>query len=496
MGSQKTSGKVMHTRIRSPKITKSLSTPSPQTIQQFPSRASKISTDVHQPKSENQSTKLSKGSGFHLSQIAIASSNPSKPVSPKISIIPVGEQEKETTHSQIIQHNPLSISPKLSIQEHSSNLIQRKHLSISEAINNFKNTVTPTNEPTGSPTLVESGQFYWTKQISFAIIKEIQRLSPMLKEDPTKLPDDPHNLAAQQWQTLINWIKSVVDEWPHNQAAKWSQEIHRFINIIRNSSFTPPILIPLLAQFDPLLKPVAQQGKAIYYKLWGELNRTDAIPSLDQYRTLPALQSIWAWENQACGYTGSIVANRYTSKGGAKKANPDAKRRKSTAVWATFANSATRDMRKLSGDLRFGDVLNQTGVGSAVPKMKSALDDGWILHARVLSGIDYSWGEFVQAYDRQAAKGKPPKQPQPLGTPPQEHSIMIIGYDDANNEFVFWDPDSTASHRHGTGFGSLFFDGGSGRLSTAQNDAQLPVNDQGDHSRGDHRYQIILIGSQ
>ncbi len=358
--------------------------------------------------------------------------------------------------------------------------MQLKHLSIQESVKNFGDTVTPQNETPNSPTLVATGQFYWTKQISFAFLEYLKNLKILLPGNET-------------WRLLINMVESVVNEWPHNRANYWSGEIQRYLGVIRQLHSIPEnaLVIPLLSYIEPMLKPIFQTGKAIYYQLWGQLNKTDLVPNLDKYLSLPALQAIWSWENQACGYTGNQVANRFTNKGGAKKKNPDAKRQKSTQVGAVFASSGERDMRK-SSNLRLGDTLRQNGVGAMVPKMQRALDDGWIIHARVLSGIDYAWGEHAKAFDKQEKKGNPPKQPQQLGSPPQEHSIMLIGYD--GNEFVFWDPDSTSSHKHGSGFGSIFFSGN--KLSTADSSANLVVDDNGNHQSGEHRYQIILVSSQ
>jgi hypothetical protein len=388
-------------------------------------------------------------------------------------------QQTGAAQSELINRSSLNFSIK---QVSSTLVVQLKHLSIPETVANFRNVVTPGNEVPGSPTLVEAGQFYWTKQIIFAIGEYISGLQ--------FIP------AHEEWRQLLNKCDRIRNTWPLDQAAQESQKIRQEIAGIRKRATEGNLieisLLPLLPLVEPLLKPAPKSGEAIYYELWSHLQKGDQIPSLDRYRSLPTLQSIWSWENQACGYTGSQVATRYTRKGGAKKANPDAKRGNSTRVWAAFATSANRDMRPSSDAFRRGDVLIQNGVSSAIPKMQAALDDGWILHARVLSGIDYGHGEAAKSFDKQNYKGKAPKQPQRLGKPPEEHSIMIIGYD--ASEFVFWDPDSVSSNRRGAGFGSLFFS--NGRLSTARNDADLVVDINGDHHDGNHRYQIIHLGSQ
>lgn len=298
------------------------------------------------------------------------------------------------------------------------------------------------------------------------------------------------------WLSLIDWIKNVVNLWPHDSANFWGIQLRNYVQLIRKlaaeGSPSHQEMLPFLYLLNRLIRASAPDGKTLYYSLWRELNQTDQIPDLRDYMNLATLERIWTWENQACGYTGTNVVSRYTKKGGAKKANSSAKRDPTTSFGATFATSGKRDMRKTLNDLRVGDLLNQRGVAAAIPKMQAALDDGWVLHARVLSGIDYAAGEYAEEYDKQAAKGKPPKQPQALGEPHEEHSIMIIGYDGV--EFVFWDPDSASSHRHGDGFGSLFYY--DDRLTTAETTFKLLVGDDGDHADGEHRYQIIKIASE
>jgi hypothetical protein len=367
-----------------------------------------------------------------------------------------------------------------------SSVIHLKHLTIPEAVQSFTDVVKPSNETPDSPTITETGQFYWTQQIRFAISQRIG----VLRFIP----------AAKEWQELLNDLDAASDMW--SDTAPSSKAIKKKISSIRKRAKDNDVdalsLLPVLPAVETLLHPAPASGKAIYYSLWAQLNKGDQVPALTRYESIPTLKAVWEWENQACGFTGSIVANRYVRKEKAKdidqRANPDAERKKSTAVWATLAGSATRDMRPTSG-FRLGDVLNQNGVAAVVPKMQIALDDGWILHARVLSGVDYGHGDATAHFDKLEAKGKAPKQPQRIGKPPEEHSIMIIGYDANSNEFVFWDPDSGSSNKHGAGFGSLFFSGS--HLSSASNDADLAVDNDGNHRGGsEHRYQVITISSQ
>jgi hypothetical protein len=82
-------------------------------------------------------------------------------------------QQTGAAQSELINRSSLNFSIK---QVSSTLVVQLKHLSIPETVANFRNVVTPGNEVPGSPTLVEAGQFYWTKQIIFAIGEYISGL--------------------------------------------------------------------------------------------------------------------------------------------------------------------------------------------------------------------------------------------------------------------------------------------------------------------------------
>ena len=89
---------------------------------------------------------------------------------------------------------------------------------------------------------------------------------------------------------------------------------------------------------------------------------------------------------------------------------------------------------------------------------------------------------------------EPRSRPFRLGDPPEEHSLLIIGYD--GSQFVFFDPDSAVSSTPEAGFGMLFHDSVDDRFSTARSPASLPVDSHGKHATGDKRYQIISIRTE
>ena len=399
-------------------------------------------------------------------------------------------------------------------------VIQRTHVPIDKAVEAFKAQVTPSNETPGGTSLTTSGQFYWTGLITDRLFAKFNAFLPHTAE-ANKGPwnpqaNDPFGLAGVgetptarpksgftefevtpaggPWTYLMKTLRaSLVDEAPIAKVLEVVRNLKREGHLWPGTTSRLPEVEAMVA--SPTRIPGATsmaKGKGLYYKFWGALNaKGGVIPDLSAYATILIRACVHEWENQACGFTGSLVAERFAAKGGIKTENPDAKRQASTRSGALLATSATRDMRKV-GDRRRGDVLRQGGAAGAAAGMRTALDDGWVLHARVLSGIDYGDGQSAKDYDAAVTAGKAPRQPVTLGKPPEEHSIIIIGYD--GNQFVFWDPDSGASNQHTSGFGALFLSGAG--LTTAASEGDLLVDGKGNHGARRHRYQVIAFGSQ
>ena len=75
-----------------------------------------------------------------------------------------------------------------------------------------------------------------------------------------------------------------------------------------------------------------------------------------------------------------------------------------------------------------------------------------------------------------------------------EHYILIIGYE--SNKFLFWDAHASDSKEFGGGFGFLFFDVSHNRLSTAETDSDLPVDEAGEQRNRQHRYQPLTMSTK
>jgi len=254
-----------------------------------------------------------------------------------------------------------------------------------------------------------------------------------------------------------------------------------------------------------LLRP-AGSGGSIDATLFAafDLSPNDTMPPnlLVKFRSIRAAKNVVIFDATACGGAALRIAQRIKRKAGLTPRQPKGP----SASAQLSAGSGFEDMRPMGAPatvrepdataavspnsaMMFGDVINQTGVGSAVGQMRQALAAGKTIHARVVSGLGYGQGTTASGKKTVDLKAKRFA----IGAPPEEHSLLIIGFE--GNRFVFHDPDSGVSSSPEQGFGLLTFDSGDGRLSTAFNAGDMTVDAGGEHSRGDKRYQVIRIES-
>ena len=118
-----------------------------------------------------------------------------------------------------------------------------------------------------------------------------------------------------------------------------------------------------------------------------------------------------------------------------------------------------------------GDVCEYgPSLGAAIVKIKAALDGGWIVSVRVMSG----WGG---------------------GGLRGEHSFILIGYQGNGFTVADSDPGNEGEAAMKSGFTTVYYDPAVPRFSTAVNDANFPVlvSDSRLQRNRHHRYQILSV---
>jgi hypothetical protein len=336
------------------------------------------------------------------------------------------------------------------------------HVGIADAVSRFKTKVNVTG--LSSENVSQTGQFFWVIHMHDAMRTELTLLS----SDPTALA----------FVAKARRAREAIDDRDFATA----QQLVGQLDVIAQTTRSPS-----KPKMQSLLRANRLGPSAIESLLWNALNAdpTNSMPSLAPFLSLRTLMQLEAFDKQSCGFAAHKIAERLLKKGGVTaRPNPKA------GLFSADLNTSgvcMRDRRHTptpASRTMLGDVLKQSNVSSAVTQLKKALDAGQLVHARVLSGVGIGTQSNVP-FD-----SKPPVN---VGQPPEEHSLVIIGFD--GDKFVFSDPDASVSKGPETGFGFLFFDSSNVRLSTAENASDLLVDPNGKHSRGDKRYQVLTLST-
>jgi peptidoglycan hydrolase-like protein with peptidoglycan-binding domain len=330
------------------------------------------------------------------------------------------------------------------------------HISGDEAVSRFKQKIDVANPAAPGTNVHQKGQFFWGRQLGIAVEAEINALRAA--PGATDFCDK----ARGAFEKIMNFEDGTAELATAARAAQASK------------SPAKPIMIKLV-------HGLVTGGAAIEAQLWAALDKRpdDSMPDLGPLLSLLTLRTVRKFDRIGCTVHMLRTAERIKSKGGLTGSKPGG-----SAFFATLSSgTGFRDNRPVdSANRYFGDVLNQTGVASAVAGLKTALDNGRMVHARVLSGVGLG---TVPQPDPKARRT-------PMTIPSSgEHSVLIIGYD--GDRFVFSDPDAAVSKDPEAGFGRLFFDGT--RLSTARDEGDLAVDTNGEHASGNHRYQVLFLAS-
>jgi hypothetical protein len=184
-------------------------------------------------------------------------------------------------------------------------------------------------------------------------------------------------------------------------------------------------------------------GGALYRELWSQYGKPGAAtPDVTKHLTYAKLAGLRAYENIACkDTTERLGAKAGAGRGGEGRRTPGTVIPMGTNIAADIKRDKTR-----SGDLTPGDVVVYgNDLGKWVKRMQAALDDGWTVHARCISGT-YGGSE----------SGRDP-----------DHSILIYGHD-GGTEFYFFDADVYGTGGVTPGWGRIHYDADARRLSTAK----------------------------
>jgi hypothetical protein len=306
--------------------------------------------------------------------------------------------------------------------------------------------------------ITDTGQNFWTVQIWDRIDNLIEA------EISAPLQSDLKSLAEAHAKLDDNTIAEKTKQVTQDPAYKTDQKAQK-----------------LFFDTDP------RNGKEIYDTWWYIYRTKKTLPDLTRYLTFPILSKISLYEIQACAATVGNVFEVYKSRGGSGKGARNPKNAFSRQLFAS--PTAQRDTCLVNSDYALGDLIEYVALDQIIAKMKAALDDGFAFHTHVLSG--YGAGHEAPMTDCSSPESRKEAQkhrPAISG----EHYILIIGYED--NKFLFWDAHAIDSKEHGGGFGYLFYS--NGRLTTAENDSNLPVDKKGNHRNGQHRYQPMTISTK
>lgn len=346
------------------------------------------------------------------------------------------------------------------------------HVDMATVVERFKKKVDnklPGGARNEKLNLSNRGQFFVEASIRSEIIEELRRIE-----------------SSKQLEAMAFVDRAFAFIIAVNRADKGAKAILAELDTLAANTISTE-----KAAMQAILKPSKSAGGAIDAELFAafDASKDDAIPPslLLKFRSLRPWRAVSSFDKSACGNHALRIARRISQKGGLVPLT--AKGASVSAVLAT--GTGTNDMRPVGDKDHFlGDVIGQTGVGGAVAQMRRALDAGRTIHARVLSGIGYGVGGTATG----ATTSKATAKPVAIGKPPEEHSLLIIGYD--GDKFVFNDPDPKSSNIFETGFGLLTFDSTAGRLSTAASSTDMVVDAaDGHHANGDKRYQIIKLAS-
>jgi hypothetical protein len=312
------------------------------------------------------------------------------------------------------------------------------------------------------PAIAAAGQFQFTMLIATPVAAVFDGL------DKEKWTEDAER------QTVVELWKSYWEDLFGYAKYKSADSTRKIL-----SEFVRGAKSPEAAKLVPYLGTDADSSYGAAAKIFQEhWKGGKGKPDVSKRRTLAHLFAFRRWEAQACKQTATNAAKRYAASGKAGgKRSPATSIPETVLTVKKTSNNAATGWKEWLGDVfTYRDDLPQI-----VTKMAQALDDGWTIHVRVLSG----------------SVGRD-----------EEHSVLVIGHYDAR-VFYFYDPDVGGSNIYTPGWDRFYFSKDDNLLTTAQDRNDLKVWSEnigggrdigafeGWHtSGGRHRYQAMRLWTE
>lgn len=334
------------------------------------------------------------------------------------------------------------------------------------------NGVADFNAVIGNPELFVEGQFFWSNELSNAMLThpDVTRLTPTAKATFIAMVDAGHDqsVTTGQLRTKATAFTTVADA---GGASATLKAMAREVGTKPLEDAVPP------AQKDTFKRHAGDHewmgGLGLYNMLSGLYLGAGAEPSLNSHLNVFKAHYLLQAEAEVCGFQAGFLANLFRKKARAEgRPEPDPKARIGGMM---LAGKPTVDdtVRVVHGEnVIRGEVCTYgAGLAQSVAKIVAALDAGWLVHVRVMSGYGG-------------------------GFPAGEHSLMIVGHQGGNVLMASdSDPGGELDDMLKTGFTPLYFDPAVPRLSTAVTDDEFPVlaankTHQRNHR---HRYQVLSV---
>jgi hypothetical protein len=323
-----------------------------------------------------------------------------------------------------------------------------------------------------NPTLFSQGQFFWSNELGNAMLThpDVARLTPAAKTAFTAMVDAGHDQA-----TTTGQLRTKAAAFTAVAAAGGASAA--LMAMAREVSPKPLEIGVPPAQKQTFKRHADDHewmgGLGLYNMLSGLYLGAGAEPLLTSHLNVFKAHYLLQAEAEVCGFQANFLANLFRKKArAAGRPEPDPKARIGGMMLASKPVVDDKPMTVQGERVIRGEVCQYgPGLAGSVAKIVAALDAGWLVHVRVMSGYGG-------------------------GFPSGEHSLMVVGHQGGNVLMASdSDPGGELDAMLKTGFTALYFDPAVPRLSTAVNNEEFPVlaADTAFQRNHHHRYQVLSV---